>query len=156
MLCVPGSILSGIGLIHQARVQIKPLKVPLIGSMLKIAAGALFAYGFFAGIVVPKSFIFPASIINVDWFTTTFFFPPPIFRSFTGLILLISIIQALDVFTIETERMIRRMEQEQVIAVERERIARDIHDGALQQVYASGLMAQSLSKREKGKVKNRN
>lgn len=150
MLCIPGAILSGIGLFRQVRLQIDQMKVPRIGRMLKIAAGALFAYGFFAGFIVPKAAIFPASVINVDWFTATFVAPPPIFRSLAGLILLISIIRALEVFNIETDRMIRGMEQGQVIAIERERIARDIHDGALQQVYASGLMAQSLKKKLKG------
>ena len=32
--------------------------------MLYIAAGALFAYGFFAGVIVPKANIFPASVLN--------------------------------------------------------------------------------------------
>ena len=147
MLCIPGGILSGIGLIRQVRIQIEPLKVPKIGSTLKIAAGALFAYAILAGLITPKAAIFPASIINADWFTATFFAPPPVFRSIVGLVLLISIIRALEVFNIETDRMIRTMEQGQVMAVERERIARDLHDGALQQVYASGLLAQALKKK---------
>lgn len=150
MLCFPGSILSGIGLIRQERIQIEPLKVPKIGSMLKMAAFALFAYAVLAGLIPAKANFFPASLINTDWFTSTFFAPPPVFRSLVGLVLLISIIRALEVFNIETDRMIRRMEQGQVMAVERERIARDLHDGALQQVYASGLLAQSLKKKLDG------
>ena len=150
MLCVPGSILAGIGLLHQVHSQIEPLKVPKIGRMLKIAAVDLFAYAFFAGLITQKANFFPASLINTDWFTGIFYAPPPVFRSVIGLILLVSIIRALEVFNIETNRMILAMEQGQVIAVERERIARDIHDGALQQVYASGLLAQSLRKKLKG------
>jgi signal transduction histidine kinase len=150
MFCIPGSILSGIGLLRQTKLQIEPLKVPRIGRTLKIAAWTFFAYAFFAGLVTPKASFFPASVINTEWFTATFLAPPPIFRSVIGLILLITIFRALEVFNIETGRMIRTMEQAQVIAVERERIARDIHDGALQQVYASGLLAQSLQKKLKG------
>ncbi len=150
MFCIPGSILAGIGLLRQTKLQIEPLHVPRIGTTLKIAAGTFFAYAFFAGLVTPKAGFFPASVINTEWFTATFFAPPPIFRSVIGLILLITIFRALEVFNIETDRMIRSMEQAQVIAVERERIARDIHDGALQQVYASGLLAQSLQKKVKG------
>lgn len=58
-----------------------------------------------------------------------------------------AIIRALEVFNIETDRMIWRMELEQVTSNEKQRLARDIHDGALQQVYAVGLLAQSLEKR---------
>lgn len=152
MLCIPGSILSGIGLIRQAKSQIEPMKVARIGRMLYIAAGALFAYGFFAGLITPEANIFPASILNANWLLRTFYAPPPVFRSLCGLVLLIAIVRALEVFNIETYRMIRAMEEAQVIAIERERIARDIHDGALQQVYASGLLAQSLQKRLEGKA----
>lgn len=152
LLCIPGAILSGIGLIRQARLQIEPLKVPRIGNMLKVAAAALFAYSLFAGLVTPAATIFPASVVNADWFTATFHVPPPVFRSLIGLVLLVSITLALEVFNIETDRMIRRMEQGQVITVERQRFARDLHDGALQQVYASGLLAQSLRKKIDGKA----
>lgn len=151
LLCIPGAILSGIGLIRQTRRQIEPLKVPRIGNMLKVAAVALFAYSILAGLITPPAKIFPASMVNSDWFTATFHIPPSVFRSIVGLVLLISITLALEVFNIETDRMIRHMEQGQVIAVERQRFARDLHDGALQQVYASGLLAQSLRKKLEGK-----
>ena len=150
MLCFPGSILAGIGLLRQIKLQIRPLKLPKIERKLRVAAIALFAYAVLAGLVPPKSYFFPASVINADWFTATFIAPPPVFRSFVGLVLLWAILHALNVFNIETDRMIRAMEQEQVLAGERERIARDIHDGALQQVYAAGLLAQSLQKKLKG------
>lgn len=59
----------------------------------------------------------------------------------------VAIIRTMEVFDIETNRLIWHMEEGQVIANERERIARDLHDGALQQVYAAGLLAQSLRKK---------
>ena len=38
------------------------------------------------------------------------------------------------------------MEQTQILAAERERIARDLHDGAIQKVYTAGLLVESTSK----------
>jgi signal transduction histidine kinase len=96
---------------------------------------------------VDASFYFPASVINADKFSQLFIFPPMVFRSIVGGILAFAIIRALEVFNIETDRMIWRMELEQVTSNEKQRLARDIHDGALQQVYAVGLLAQSLEKR---------
>ena len=72
--------------------------------------------------------------------------PPFIFRSFAGILLLYSIVRALEVFDFETDYLIQNMEEAQVIANEKERMARDLHDGALQEVYASGLLAQSLKR----------
>lgn len=146
-MCIPGSILSGLGLIKQANLQFNRLKLKNISKTLKVAAVSLFAYAFFSGMVVNPSFYFPANVLNTQTFEMLFIFPPVVFRSIIGLILAISIIRTLEVFNIETDRLIRRMEEGEVISIERTRIARDIHDGALQQVYAAGLLAQSLRKK---------
>lgn len=146
ILCVPGGLLSGYGLLKQAKIQIRPLGLISIERMLNLAAGALIAYGLLGGLIVPAIPIFPANIINVDTFTQAFIFPPPIFRSLAGLVLALATIRALEVFDVEMERLILHMEEDQMIALERERMARDLHDGALQQVYAAGLLAQSLRK----------
>ena len=145
-LCVPGSILSTIGLIHQQKMQIKPMKLPLIDNMLRTVAGALAAHTILSGLVVPHIPILPASVINIESFTMVMGAPPYIYRIIIGLILLLAMMRALDIFSIETDAIIHKMEESQVIANERERMARDLHDGALQQVYASGLLAQSLKK----------
>jgi signal transduction histidine kinase len=146
LLCIPGGFLSGYALLKQVRNQIRPLGLQHIERMLHLAAGALAAYGFFGGVIVPPLAVFPANWINTDTFSQALIFPPAIFRSLTGLILAVSIIRALEVFDVEMERLILHMEEEQMAAQARERMARDLHDGALQQVYAAGLLAQSLSK----------
>jgi len=146
LLCLPGGFLSGYGLLKQVKIQIRPLGLMSIERMLHLAAGVVIAYGLLGGLIVPALPIFPANIINVDTFTEALIFPPAIFRSLAGLILALAIIRALEVFDVEMERLILHMEENQMIALERERMARDLHDGALQQVYAAGLLAQSLSK----------
>ena len=68
-LCVPGSILSTIGLIHQQRLQIKPMKLRHIDNMIRTAAGALAAHTILSGLVVPEIKVFPATILNIETFT---------------------------------------------------------------------------------------
>jgi signal transduction histidine kinase len=63
-----------------------------------------------------------------------------------GLGLAIAIIRALEVFDVETARMIEGMEQQQAVAAERDRIARELHDGAIQKVYTAGLLVDSARK----------
>lgn len=147
MLCVPGGFLAGYGLLKQAKLQIRPLGLVSIERMMNVASGALMSYGILGGLIVPPAPFFPANILNVDVFTQTFIFPPSIFRSLAGLVLAVAIIRTLEVFDVEMERLILHMEERQVISSERERMARDLHDGALQQVYAAGLLAQSLAKK---------
>ncbi|MBI4732968.1 MAG: sensor histidine kinase [Chloroflexi bacterium] len=152
-LCIPGGWLSAFGLWRQVKIQIKPLGLPQIGRNLNVAAGALAAYGVLGGLLVPELPFFPANIINENTFTAFFVAPHPVFRSIAGLVLTVAMIRALEVFDVETDRMIRQMEESQVIAIEREHIARDLHDGALQQVYAAGLLAQSLGRQAKGPLR---
>jgi len=148
-ICVPASVVATVGLIHQQRRQIKPMKLRSMDIMTRIAAGGLAAYGFFGGIFGPKSFLKPGLFLNEDVFIQVVGVTPRFFMSIAGLVLFFSFTRLLEIFEIETEVMVRNMEQDQVVANERERMARDLHDGALQQVYASGLMAQSLKKRTK-------
>ncbi len=150
LLCIPGGLLAAYGLLRQAQAQIRPLGLASIERMLQIAAGALAAYAFLGGVIVPPLPIFPASVINTDSFIAALGFPPSVFRSLAGLVLAVAIIRALEVFDVEMDRFILRMEEEQMISLERERMARDLHDGALQQVYAAGLLAQSLQKQAQG------
>lgn len=154
MLGFPGGIVAAFGIIYQTREQISRLQLPKIERALKVAAGALIAYSILGGLIVPSLNFFPANVINVETFTQIFIFPPQIFRSLAGLVLLFSIIYALEVFDIETDQMIRNMEESQVIAIERERIARDLHDNVLQQIYAAGLMAELLSRKVPEALKN--
>lgn len=147
LLCLPGGFFAGYGLLKQSGGQIHPLGLGAIERLLRIAAGALIAYGLLGGLLVPRQPFFPANFLNTESFTQIFIVPPAIFRSLSGLVLAIAIIGALEVFDVEMERLILRMEEDQMIALERERMARDLHDGALQQVYAAGLLAQSLQKK---------
>lgn len=146
-ICLPATLTAVLGLVKQYELQVKPMKIPGIETMFRVAASALSSYGVLSGFIVPKAAFFPANIINNVSFTRDLIFPPSIFRAMTGILLLYAFFRILEIFDIETSHLIRSMEEAQVIANERERIARDLHDGALQQVYATGLMAQSLKKR---------
>lgn len=152
LLGFPGAMVAAYGLRYHAKKHIAPINIPHIYKTLRIAGLALGAYALFGGLLVPAAPFFPADILNVDTFTRIFVFPPPVFRSLAGLVLAVTIIRALEVFEVETERLIERMEQAQVLAVERDRIARELHDGAIQQVYTAGLLAEALRKQSEGKT----
>ncbi len=86
---------------------------------------------------------FPGNLINSVTFEQTLVIPIIVFRSLIGLIMAVAIIRALEVFDVETERMIEEMEQHQILSAERQRLARDLHDGAIQKVYTAGLLIEA-------------
>ena len=146
LLCIPGGIIAGIGLKKQVKMQIQPYGLVQIERTLRIASIMLIIYAVLGGLVVKPLPIFPANIINTNTFSEWFLLPPAVYRSMVGLVLSVTIIRALEVFDLETQRLIHQMEENQIVSLERERIARDLHDGVLQQVYAAGLLAQSLKR----------
>jgi signal transduction histidine kinase len=46
---------------------------------------------------------------------------------------------------LESQRKIEELEQQQIINSEHERLARELHDGAIQKVYTAGLLVESAS-----------
>jgi signal transduction histidine kinase len=140
---LPGALLAAYGLRRQAESRVKPLNVPTIYNMLRYAGLGLVFYGLFAGLVVPPVNFFPGNWLNTATFLQVVGVPVIVFRSAVGVILAITIIRALEIFDVETYRLIEHMEQQQILAAERERIGRDLHDGAIQKAYSAGLIIES-------------
>jgi signal transduction histidine kinase len=143
---LPGALLAAYGLRQQTYRRIAPLQVPHIVRMLRYAGLCLAFYALLGGLIPPPIPFFPGNLLNAETFEQWFIVPPMFVRSLVGLTLALTIIRALEVFEVETERMIEAMEQQQILAAERERIGRELHDGAIQKVYTAGLLVESAQK----------
>lgn len=142
----PGSMLAAYGLRAHTYQRIKPLNVPKIVRMFQIAGVSLGVYAILGGIIVPPVEFFPGNILNVETFTERLGVPPLVFRSLVGTVIAFTIIRALEIFDLETERRIEQLEQQQIINTEHEHLARDLHDGAIQKVYTAGLLVESAER----------
>ena len=142
----PGGLLAAYGLRQQTFRRIAPLNVPHIVNTLRVAGVTLALYALFGGLIPPPVSFFPGNVLNAAMFQQILGVPPLVFRSFIGLTLAVAIIRALEIFEVETARMIEAMEQQQILAAERDRIARELHDGAIQTVYTAGLLIESTHK----------
>jgi signal transduction histidine kinase len=137
-LCFPGALLASIGLYHQAR-QVRRLDLPRIDTYLNGAAAAFLVYALVGGLIVPTSPVFPANLLNYSLLDRTIQIPAPVFRSLCGLAMAFFVVRSLEVFQVEDDRRMAEMEQAQILAADRERIGRELHDGIVQSIYASGL-----------------
>lgn len=142
----PGGLLAAYGLRRHTMLRIKPLNVPKIVFTLQVAGLALGAYALLAGLIPPPVNFFPGNILNRSTFTEFVGLPPLVFRSLTGMIVAIALIRALEIFDVVTQRRIEELEQHQIVTAERERLARELHDGAIQKVYTAGLLVESAWK----------
>jgi signal transduction histidine kinase len=142
----PGALLSAYALRKHTMQRIVPLDVPHIVKVLRFAGVMLAFYAVFGGLIPPPMPFFPGNVINSVSFENLLAVPPPVFRSLFGLGLAVSIIRALEIFDVETARLIENIEKSQILTAERNRIARDLHDGAIQKVYTAGLLVESADK----------
>jgi len=145
-IAFPGGLLAAYGLREHAKRRILPLKVPAIYNALRIIGVALSLYAILGGLVTPPVPFWPGNIVNSETIGNWIGIPPLAFRAVIGLLLSISTIRALEIFKLETDQRIEALERDSILNAERERLARDLHDGAIQKVYTAGLLVQSAIK----------
>ncbi len=142
----PGGLLAAYGLRAYTMERITPLHVPKIARTFQVAGYSIAVYAILAGLIPPPVNFLPGNIFNSDTFTETIGTPPWIFRSIIALLITLTITRALEIFELETESRIEELKQQQIISAERERYARELHDGAIQKVYTAGLLVESASR----------
>ncbi len=142
----PGALVAAYGLRRQAHELIAPLQTPHILGTLRLAGLALAGYGLVGGLAVPPADFFPANWFNSAQVEQLTLIPVQVFRSLLGLILTLAIIRAMEVFRDELDRQLHNMEETQMLATERERIGRELHDSTLQTIYAAGLLLKTMDK----------
>ena len=146
LLGFSGAMLSAYGLYVLAQSEVVMINGRKFRQMLQLAGGSLFIYAIFGGLLVKEGNFFPANVLNQQLLEEWFHVPAEIFRSLSGLVLAVSIIRALEIFEVEVDRLIEKMEIDAIQAAERERIGQEIHDGAMQGVYSISLILNSMVK----------
>jgi signal transduction histidine kinase len=142
----PGALLAAIGLYQVAKTEIVVSTGQNFNQMLRWAGHSLVLYSVVAGLVTAPGSFFPANILNRITVENWLGIPIEIFRSVTGFFLAITIIRALELFEVEVDRLIEKMEVEAIQAAERDRIGQEIHDGAMQGVYSVSLILNSMTR----------
>ena len=143
---LPSGLLAAYALREHTFRRIAPFNVPRIVRALQLSGITMAIYALAAGLIVPPISFFPGNWLNTDTFTRYLLVPPPLFRALVGLVMTLTTIRVLEIFDLETSRQIEAMEQGRVLADERERIARELHDGTIQKVYTAGLLVRSAEK----------
>lgn len=144
ILGIPGALLAAASLRKQAELVAKQ-GLSRIARFFRYAAWPLLVYAIFGGLIGPQSPLLLSRWLNESLLIQTIGIPAPIFRSLTGMALAYFIIRALEVFDLETEQLIDEIQRARLLADDRERIGRELHDGTIQSIYAAGLMLEDAN-----------
>jgi signal transduction histidine kinase len=143
LLGFPGAILSGLGL-WRRRQELKVWGVK-ISENLRNASITLLIYSVLGGLIVPAGDVFPSRILNNQNFLLLFHIPVQVVSAASSMFLSWYVLRILSVFRLEYEKNIEKIEKLETLCTERQRIANDIHDGAIQAIYGSGMLLDRVS-----------
>lgn len=132
LVAFPAITLTAWALRAHAQVHILPLGVPHLYRTLRFSGVAFFLYG---------------CLLLLENIPLMGFFRPEQLHPLHLLMLTVfasGMLRGLDIFEIETRQRVEAMELAQARRMEREQLFRELHDGALQDIYAAGLWLQRL------------
>jgi signal transduction histidine kinase len=139
-LALPGGVVGGWGLRRQTYRTIEAERLPLVKPHLRVIEVALVAFALFGGLIGPAAPFFPANWLNQDIVLRVTGVPLSLLRGLCGVAITYGVVRALSAILSEIELWLESVEQMQALALERERIGRELHDGIIQSIYAAGLM----------------
>jgi signal transduction histidine kinase len=105
----------------------------------------LAVYALTAGLIVDTASWTPGWIANQEgWFSATRL-PLEVVRGLAGLALCVSAVKLLEIFDVEAKQRLEATDRARLVAEERARFRRDLHDGTIQSIYAAGLHLERAS-----------
>jgi len=140
---LPAAILTASALYHNAKA-LETMKLKRASLKFKLLAASFVSYGIFAGLLVNERDFFPASILNKQAFLELFGFPVELGRMLSAIFITILFIGIIDIFRLENNIIMQNLMQERVANQERRRLGRELHDGIIQDLFASGLQLENL------------
>ena len=144
LLALPGGLVVAIGLQRTLR-SLGPVAGSGVSAAMTTAALTFVAYALLAGMVPMAAPFPPASVVNDRSVLATLGIPIDVFVTLIGLAMAVAVIRSLELFERETDRALADARRRELLLRERERIARDLHDGIIQSIYAAGLHLEQAS-----------
>ncbi|MDF2520084.1 MAG: hypothetical protein K0R84_712 [Clostridia bacterium] len=140
---LPAAFVTAAAIYHNSST-LYSMKLNKAAIKFKVLAISFISYGIFAGILVNRRDFYPASIINKQAFLEIFGFPVEFGRMLSAVCITVLFLGIIEIFRLENNLIMHNLMQERVASQERRRLGRELHDGIIQDLFASGLQLESL------------
>lgn len=137
-MAIPGAVVTCFALVMQGR-EFRLLRMDHLVTYLKWLTFSFGLYAVSSLVLIPPMSSGFAAHINSAVFLARTGFPVDALAGTAGLLMTVFTVRILEVFDIELGRRIDAARRMKVLLDERDRIARELHDGIIQSLYAVGL-----------------
>lgn len=148
----PGAVITAIALIRASKL-IGRLDMSNAAHKIKILAYLFLIYGILAGLIVRKNIFFPATLINNMLFRRIFFIPVEMARAIAAVFITLQFIRVIEIFKEQEGKAIDLLTRERSASLERRRLAQELHDVVIQNIFAAGLQIECLIESEDNRDK---
>ena len=143
-MAVTGSVISATAL-YMSTNFMREFSSPEIERRYKRLAIILLIYGLVDGILVSEKHFFHSKIINYSFFHK-YSFNIKLINILIGIRLIYLLSKVMQTFGWEQQEKLKQLRQQKVIDEERRKLGLEIHDGIIQNLYASGLQLEYVLK----------
>lgn len=143
LIALPAALVTSYALYLQTD-EFRRLAVPRLLTVLQLAVVSFASFAFVSGLIVPQSYMTLSRILNTDAVFITTGVPTEMWRGFVGLAISLSVVRMLEIFDVEEARRLEAAHRVETVLNERDRIARELHDGIIQHLYAVGLNLEGI------------
>lgn len=144
---LPGGLFTAAALKTYAD-NINSKKTKKIAAKLRFMSALFLLYGILAGLVVSENNFFLATFINSNSFYRVFGFPVELGRTIAAVSITIVFVGAIDVFRWELDDKIDQLTKDRILSRERRKLGRELHDGLIQLLFATGLQLENIFENE--------
>lgn len=144
LIALPGALVTSYGL-HLQTDEFRRLGLPRLLTVLQRAVMAFGLFAFVGGLIVPNSYMALARRLNTEVLFVATGVPAELWRGLVGLAIALAIVRMLEIFDVEEARRLEAAHRVETVLNERDRIARELHDGIIQRLYAVGLNLEAIS-----------
>ncbi|MGE5674373.1 MAG: sensor histidine kinase [Mycobacterium leprae] len=144
LLVFPAGVLTALAL-HQQAPFARSLGSRALELDLNWAAIFFVLHAIFGGLVVPPVDFPPGRWLNTDLFEAWTGVSVTLLRVACVMAITYFMVRSLGIFRLENRRRLAEAEQQRLLAEERERVGRDLHDGVIQSIYGCSLLLENTA-----------